>query len=55
MEDIELYDLSGKKLTVVSSVHQHQYQLNISGFPKGIYLIKTVSKKEVNLAKFIRK
>ena len=55
LEDIELYDLSGKKLKVVSSVHKHQYRLNISGLPKGIYLIKTVSKKEVNLAKFIRK
>ncbi len=50
---MELYDLSGKKLRSVSFAHKHQYRLNISGLPRGIYLIKTVSEKEVNLARFV--
>lgn len=55
IDTIRVYDLSGKLLKTENNVANLNFQMDLSDFAKGVYLIKTISGNSANTYKIILK
>ena len=53
---IEMYDLAGKKTntTVIKDTKTNRVTINTINLPKGIYLLKVISDKNVKVMKMVK-
>lgn len=54
LSSMEIFNLSGEKIYSVPEIQNaDQYEIDLSGYPKGIYLVKIVEGKNVVSKKII--
>lgn len=54
IEKIELFDLSGKIISVIDDCENATIQINIAPYPKGIYLAKITTSKGITTQKVVK-
>ena len=54
IEKIELFDLSGKIISVIDNCENANIQLNLEPYPKGIYLAKIITSKGITTQKVVK-
>jgi hypothetical protein len=52
IEAIFIYDLTGRLIFKTEGIHVYDYQMDVSGFNSGIYLLKVQSKNDYHTSRF---
>lgn len=54
IDSLEVYDITGKKVSSVNSLENNMYRLNLSNASNGIYFLKLVSGKQQTVKRIIK-
>ncbi|MGB4205581.1 MAG: choice-of-anchor J domain-containing protein [Bacteroidales bacterium] len=51
---VEIFDLMGKRVLQTQLFGQNQYEFDLSGSPKGVYIVRVLSGKQTSIGKLIK-